>query len=178
MKSSTRTSFASACTFIFVLLVMLVSPMVVAQQQLMPVTPEGEAQPQLPTPLSEETVRDMVSRMSDDAVRALLIERLDAVAEREARDNASGSSAVAVLSDALGNYVSNSATALNGVDRIPALINTTRADIKAALMPGGFGDLFWLVLIGIVAGVIAERIVALALKRRKQTLINSWSTAL
>ena len=40
----------------------------------------------LDEPASKEAVREMISALSDDAVRALLIERLDAVAEANAAD--------------------------------------------------------------------------------------------
>lgn len=38
---------------------------------------------ELPTPLTTENVRDLMSRLSDDQVRALLLERLDAVAQEQ-----------------------------------------------------------------------------------------------
>ncbi|MEM7439131.1 MAG: mechanosensitive ion channel domain-containing protein [Pseudomonadota bacterium] len=40
---------------------------------------------ELPDPLTPEVVRDLVSRMSDEEVRALLLERLDAVADKDAK---------------------------------------------------------------------------------------------
>ena len=45
-----------------------------------------EAAPALPDPLTPDAARDMLARMSDDQVRGMLLERLDAVAATEAAD--------------------------------------------------------------------------------------------
>lgn len=48
-----------------------------------PAAPAAPAEVALPDPLTPEAVREMVARMSDDQVRAMLLDRLDAVAEAE-----------------------------------------------------------------------------------------------
>jgi hypothetical protein len=44
----------------------------------------GSTVQELPVPLTEQAVRNLVSRLSDDQVRAMLLERLDAVAKEQA----------------------------------------------------------------------------------------------
>ena len=108
---------------------LLFGPALSVAQQLLPATDsEGETRPvELTTPLSKETVRDLVSRMSDDAVRALLIERLDAVAEAEAAE-ADAPSAFDELRDGFGTYWSNATVALTRLERIPGLIDLATTD--------------------------------------------------
>ena len=178
MRSATSLVAAWVRAFAFVLAAMTLSPGALAQQVLQPTGDDAQVAPALPTPLSKESIRELVSRMSDDAVRALLIERLDAVAEKEAQGDASGSSALSVLGAGLATYARNAAHALGGTERIPLLLDTAATDVKTALAPNSFSDLGWLVVIALIAGIVAERIVAMALKRRKQALIDSWSTAL
>ena len=48
-----------------------------------PVQAQSAGAPPLPEPLTEDAIHEMVARMSDDQVRALLLERLDAVAARQ-----------------------------------------------------------------------------------------------
>ncbi|MEM7525737.1 MAG: mechanosensitive ion channel family protein, partial [Pseudomonadota bacterium] len=53
----------------------------------------------LPDPLTPEAVREVVSQLSDADVRRLLLERLDAVAEAEAQDEADASGGLADFAD-------------------------------------------------------------------------------
>ncbi len=61
--------------------------------QVVPGTGSGTAAPALPETLSPQTIRDLIARLNDDEVRALLIRQLDKVATSEttpATTNASG----------------------------------------------------------------------------------------
>lgn len=71
--------------FILILLCLPLAAAPVAAQQVMPgasasADPAADPEP-LPEPLTKEAINEMVAQMSDDEVRALLLERLDAVAE-------------------------------------------------------------------------------------------------
>ena len=58
----------------------------------------GKAKVTLPDPLTPEAVRGLVSKLSDQQVRELLLERLDAVARGEAETKSSGSTGSSVSS--------------------------------------------------------------------------------
>ncbi len=88
---------------LFVCVLFLLIPVQSAFAQALPgVGTQSSAAPaatlELPTPLTSENVRDLMSRLSDDQVRALLLERLDAVAQEQAVEAEPTASLISKLS--------------------------------------------------------------------------------
>lgn len=128
--------------------------------------PGSGAQDITQTPDSPEAVREMVAQMSDDQVRNMLLERLDAVAEAEALNSAARPS----LSDRLDNaWAAFYSPILTAVSRVPVLLSK-QVDVVsafgAALGAGGVLTLVGLTALALIAGFIAERIVLALIQRR------------
>ena len=92
-------------TFIFMLMSLWIPPQ--ASAQLVPSTSatatNQPATPSLPDPLTPESVRQLVSTLSDSQVRELLLERLDAVAKEKAEGAGSDQSGMAVMINAFAD---------------------------------------------------------------------------
>ncbi|MDA9008965.1 hypothetical protein N9K16_03285 [Alphaproteobacteria bacterium] len=72
-------------------------------QMMLPTGSGGEAVVKLDDPETKADVREMVSQLSDDSVRALLIQRLDAVAEaKEAAKANPGPSGSEIIAKGFG----------------------------------------------------------------------------
>ncbi|OED39836.1 hypothetical protein AB833_13725 [Chromatiales bacterium (ex Bugula neritina AB1)] len=159
-------------------MVMLLAGNAFGQTMVVPATQAGAPDvADLSDPETKEAVRAMVAEMSDDSVRALLIERLDAVAA--ANENAATGDAgiVAVAGQLFDGFLSNAINSISNANRV--LVTLTK--IRTALVdsvPEGFGRLLLVVLAAVVVGMIAERLVATYLKERKQALIAASSTTL
>jgi moderate conductance mechanosensitive channel len=112
---------------------------------------ETAALPENPTP---EQVREMVSRLSDEQVRALLLQRLDAVAASGSGNAESGS-----LIDFLGRAASDVAESVtDAVERLPTLGRSqSRAFARFAEERGAGGvfRFFALLAFGVGAGLAA-----------------------
>jgi small-conductance mechanosensitive channel len=126
-------------------------------------------------PLSKEVVRDLVSQLSDDDVRKLLIQRLDAVAAADAKTEDEGS-AWQALSTGFGTYWKRLTSSLQGVPTIPSIIGKIDEAIEGSI--GSYGLLLLHCVLALGAGVVAERIVAYLFRRRKQALIAASSDKL
>lgn len=123
--------------------------------------------PQLPDPLTPEAVQAMVARMSDDQVRVMLLDRLDAVAKEEAADPAEPDT---FTHDVYTTWQAFSSSIMASVERLPALISGEIRAIGAFFSTYGFGGvLLMLLLSAIVLGIAygAERLVG--------TLFRNWS---
>jgi hypothetical protein len=79
-----------------------------------------DAPAKLPEPLTKEAVRDMLSTLSDQQVRDLLLQRLDAVAEQKAADNAANQSTLVFLADAILDIGTSINSAVGGLPDISA----------------------------------------------------------
>jgi hypothetical protein len=145
----------------------------------MPVTDSSETPSvALQDPESREAVRAMIATLSDDSVRALLIERLDAVADAKANSAANQRSALEGLQSGLNNQWQNTKQALSKVHTIPQMLSDVHSKISESLAPDGFSLLFMVLAGAIVAGLGAERLVARIFRSRKQQLIDSYATTL
>ncbi len=116
---------------------------------------------QTPDPASPEAARELVSRLSDAEVRALLLERLDAVAAERAAETAEGpgltewvEEAAEEVSDVIGQSLL----------RTPDMPGRMADAFGRFFEPRGWGGL--LSFLGQVAGVIAVAAAAEALARR------------
>lgn len=117
-------------------------------------------------PDSPEAVRGMVAQMSDDQVRQMLLERLDAVAEAEAQVSAARPTLSDRLDDAWTAFLG---PILGAVTRIPALLSKQVEAVSSfANAFGGAGilTLLGLTAVALAAGFAAERIVLALIQRR------------
>jgi small-conductance mechanosensitive channel len=85
-------------------------------------TNEAEAI-QLPDPLTEETATALVARLSDDQVRALLLERLNTVAAQQAEVDA-GPSMVEMLDRDSSMFFTNLGKTILAAPKVPGVIGT------------------------------------------------------
>lgn len=166
-------------SLIFGLFVLLLAAGPGATQSLVPgatPAPGAEAPTALSEPLSTEAVREMVARMSDDQVRAMLLDRLDAQAEASDQAAAETASAAATANQILTAF---STPIVEAVQRLPILfVRQAEAFSTFAASFGGSGlaVLFGL-LVGILAlGYAAEFAVSRLLARRSQTTPGDTAT--
>ena len=145
--------------------------------QVLPASPEPR-EALLDDPTSKAAVREMVATLSDDSVRALLIQRLDAVAEAHERATRDGDGAWGVLTDAFGKFAQHARHALAGATGMPETLGVVSNLISGHLQPRGLGGFLLIVAGGLLLGLVAERAVARFFRRRKQALIDEYATTL
>lgn len=176
MNLERRPEFMEKLLYIFFAIGLFTS----AHAQMVVTTAETESPSivaDLADPASKEEVRGLVATMSDDAVRALLIERLDAVAEANSTDSDEGDGIVAILSERFAHFFNSGRTSLLNIHEVPITLSKAKAGLMGSATHG-WGSLL-LVLIGAIAlGVVAERLVAGYLRARKLALIEETSTTL
>lgn len=131
----------------------------------------------LDDPDSKEAVRDMVSTLDDQAVRALLIERLDAVAEANAKDAAGSAGIVDLTRQIFSEFF---AKVQRGVLTFPDIFDTFSklASALSIQLEQDWSGFLLSVLFAVGAGVVAERVVALIFRKYKQKLIEEVSNTL
>jgi len=112
----------------------------------------------LPDPLTSETIRELVSRLSDAEVRELLLQRLDLVAQEGQGDDA-GQTTLEFLIDAVNGIGTSFTDSVQSAPRVPDGFTTAYDTLTGG---GGFG-VFALfvgkVLLMIAAGLAAEFVV-------------------
>ena len=123
---------------------------------------------QMPTPLSPEAVREMVAGMSDDQVRALLLERLDALAATEEQKEPEIETLGRTLSEVWEAFYT---PVLTSLQRLPTLLSSQMqvfANFNTSMESTGTLMLFGLLAIVLAAGYACEVIVVKLLERRKR----------
>ena len=118
----------------------------------------------LPDPLTPETVRELVARMSDDQVRDMLLDRLDAVAKAEAALGPSQGIGTTVKTFWRA-FVSSNVAAFT---RLPDLFSSQArafSTFAAKFTTKSLLSLFASLILALIAGLVAERI-AVFLTRR------------
>lgn len=133
---------------------------------------------QLDDPTSKAAVREMISKLSDDDVRALLIQRLDAVAEAHEAKADNQQSAVDVFKIGFNSWVQHVTRAVTHPGLAPKVLADIIAKVRESLGSAGLGGVLLILLLAIGAGLIAERVVAWLLRNKKQQLIEKFSTDL
>jgi len=140
---------------------------------------ESAAAPvELDDPTSKAMVRDMVSQLSDDSVRALLIQRLDAVAEANEQSAESQASAFGIFKQGFQHWQRNATHAFTNLGGISAVFAPTMAVVFNSIKPMLFAKLLLIIALSLAAGLLAERIIAWLFRKRKHELIESFSTTL
>ena len=123
----------------------------------LPASETEAATPSLPDPLTPEAVREMVSRLSDGEVRALLLQRLDAVAASET-DAATADGVVEFVEKATVGFLGS---ITKSVSLIPLLWETQMRSFGAFLDrigAGGLGIMAASMLGGVLVGLLAEHL--------------------
>ncbi|WP_240336669.1 mechanosensitive ion channel family protein [Tropicibacter sp. Alg240-R139] len=136
--------------------------------------------PVVPEDLSPEQVDDLVARMSDDQVRALLLDRLDAVAEQQSQA-APEKGILTVISELGTNMVLGW---MHVLQQLPNLLSDQLqafSNFGAAFGSGEMVMMFGYILAALVAGYAAEKLtIWLVLRRaRRETGEEAgdlWST--
>lgn len=127
-------------------------------------------------PLSKEAVRDLVSKLGDEDVRSLLIQRLDAVAD--AAESEDDGSALQALSAGFSTYWLRLKSAVLASGSMPDIFAKIDVAIERSMAGDNYAKLLLYCVLALGAGVIAERVVAFLFRKRKQTLIDSVSSTL
>lgn len=173
--------------YLFRLLAVLVLTSVLAvplQAQVPVSTSSGSSSttsaPVVPADLTPEQVDDLVARMSDDQVRALLLERLDAVAQKQTEVTPE-KSLLTVIRELGTNMVLGW---VHVVQQVPNLISgqlQAFSNFTAAFAPGELVTMFGFILAALVAGYAAEKLtIWLVLNRARpetgEEADNLWAT--
>ena len=131
-------------------------------QVRLPVVDDTAETATLPDPLTEEAVREMVSRLSDTEVRSLLLERLDAEAAEE------GAADSVPAARFIGTTLTETADSIGlAVTRGPQVWGGIQRGFSRFLEPRGWGG-FWRVVgftaLAVMLGFLAEWLVDRALR--------------
>lgn len=119
----------------------------------------------IPEDLTPEQVDDLVAHMSDDQVRAILLERLDAVAAKQAETQGSNRGLIQAIADSADEMT---ASWLDVLKKVPVLIS---AQVEAFTNFGntfgaqGLTTLFGFTLLALAVGYAAEQVVGLWTRR-------------
>ncbi len=157
----------------------LASPdQVIAQTQMM-TGQDGQAESilALDDPVSKEAVREMVSALSDSDVRALLIQRLDAVAEANETESTKNAGLVSLTQQISMSFFLKIHSAVSNFPDIFKTISNLGSGLQREVEQG-WGRFLYMLLFAIAAGGIAERCVALFFRKSKQKLISASSETL
>ncbi|MCA0906492.1 mechanosensitive ion channel [Ruegeria marisrubri] len=112
----------------------------------------------IPDDLTPEQVDDLVARMSDDQVRAILLERLDAVAEKQAAEKANVEDPLTEISEIWAAMVASWTHVLTTVPNIVTAQITAFSNFSDTFGTTGVFTLMGLVLSVLVVGFIAEKL--------------------
>ncbi|MFV0515456.1 MAG: mechanosensitive ion channel family protein [Jhaorihella sp.] len=140
----------------------------------LPVQAQTGAQPgtaapagiELPDPLTPAAVREMVSRMSDDQVRSLLLERLDAVAREEAAGTVTKPGLMTRIGDTGKALLASWADAVIKVPTLFSKQGEAFANFGSDFGAGGLMRLFGFTLLALAVGYGAERLAVFLTRRR------------
>ncbi|WP_171121345.1 MULTISPECIES: mechanosensitive ion channel family protein [unclassified Ruegeria] len=119
----------------------------------------------IPEDLTPEQVDDLVARMSDDQVRAILLERLDAVAAQQAETTQARKGLIQTISDTV---TSMTASWLDVIRKIPLLVSAqveAFSNFGATFGSSGLMSLFGFTFLALAIGYAAENVVGLWTRR-------------
>lgn len=145
-------------SWVFLSLTLLGGETALAQSTLLLNTEESKETSVDASDLTPDAVRDMVSRMSDTEVRDMLLDRLDAVAKKEAEPE-EGASIVEFLETAVtGTWT----TVYDAIIRLPILVSSQTksfTNFYNTLGAAGILQMFGSILLGLAIGFVAEMFV-------------------
>jgi len=131
----------------------------------------------LPDPLTPETVRELVAHMSDDQVRDMLLDRLDAVAEAQAGPQQS-KSLITKLTETWEAFLS---TNMAAISKLPILFSKQAEAISnfvTSFGSKGLLSLFGFMAIAIAAGLVAEKVVGMLTRRWQGKIVAADDSSL
>jgi small-conductance mechanosensitive channel len=151
---------------VLALFTLLATSNYLAAQSPQPAADPAGAATALPDPLTPEAVQALVARMSDEDVRAMLLERLDAAAQPAA---AVAPANTGLLSELTGVWTRFYTDVFDAVVKVPllaagmakSLSNFTAGQGGAA----GVATLIWLIVVALAAGFAVEKLVVRLTKR-------------
>ncbi|SMO43628.1 mechanosensitive ion channel family protein [Ruegeria faecimaris] len=112
----------------------------------------------IPEDLTPDQVDGLVARMSDDQVRAILLERLDAVAEKQAAANENHEDPLTEISEIWAEMVTSWTQVLTTLPNIVGAQVEAFSNFSAKFGSTGVFGLFGLILAVLVAGYAAEKL--------------------
>ncbi|MEM7069893.1 MAG: mechanosensitive ion channel domain-containing protein, partial [Pseudomonadota bacterium] len=110
----------------------------------------------LPDPLTSEAIRELVSKLSDQQVRDLLLERLDAVATEQAKSKGEEQSALSVGLNALSGVRDSVAAAVSALPQIAGGLSKAYANFMGDRGIGGLAKFLSIAAISILLGFVAS----------------------
>ncbi|MCE8554510.1 mechanosensitive ion channel [Ruegeria pomeroyi] len=129
-----------------------------AAQVPLPSGSAAETTPTVPDDLTPDQVDDLVARLSDDQVRALLLERLDAVAQASQEQPEPRKGPIARVGDAAKALV---ASWLDAVRKVPLLVTKqgeALSNFANSLGSAGMATLFGYTMLALAIGFAAEKL--------------------
>jgi moderate conductance mechanosensitive channel len=160
MKSTAIRFFIALCFSVLV----LTGPAMAQMQALTGASPAETAATALPDPLTPEAARDLVARMSDDQVRSLLLERLDAVAKAETTTPQS-QSLITRLTNLWSAFLAPTLGAINALPNLPRLEMQAISSFTASFGGNELFTLFAYTAIALAAGFLAAQLVNVLTRR-------------
>lgn len=150
---------------------LLLFPLAASAQVSSPISGSsgGEASSvELPEPLTEEAVREMVARMSDDQVRTMLLERLDAVASGATQG--AQDSGTTFVDGLVSIWTAFYTPVVDAVLNLPVMFSKQAdafGNFGAAFGGSGILVLAGLLIVALGTGYLAELVVTRFLPRRR-----------
>ncbi len=119
----------------------------------------------IPQDLTPEQVDDLVARMSDDQVRAILLERLDAVAEKHAAEKEGHEDPLTELNEIWAEMVTSWTQVLTTVPNIVSAQIKSFSNFADKFNETGVLTLIGLVLSVLLVGYVAEKLFSILTRR-------------
>lgn len=120
-----------------------------------------EQTPKLPDPLTPEAVRELVSTLSDSEVRRLLLERLDAVAQEEAKKAGKDQSALTVIVNVFAGIGTSITAAIVLLPKFPSGVSQAFSTFMDGRGMSGLLRFIAIVAVSVGLGFAANRVVNL-----------------
>jgi len=126
-----------------------------------------KAPPKLPDPLTKDAIRELVSRLSDSEVRALLIQQLDRAAAPAAKKDAN---LVMSMESESQHARARMDELFDAATRLPETLGAMRASFEADRGPGHLWMVALACMLMLVLGYVAERIYRYLLRSQRAHL--------
>ena len=157
---------------VFTFLTLILLPTIANSQVVQSPDITQEQQITLPDPLTPETIRELVSRLSDQEVRDLLLKRLDAVVQNN--DQTTSNQTLLEFLFAASN--ANAQSVLTAISRAPILWEfqiKSFSNFFSKLGASGVLKLFSTILISIMVGLAAEWVINRIVQSRLSSRVNA-----
>ncbi|MCA0872856.1 mechanosensitive ion channel family protein [Seohaeicola saemankumensis] len=117
---------------------------------------DSAASAETDVPLTPEAIREMVARMSDDQVRGMLLDRLDAVAAAEAKQQEAPESLITRLQNTWTAFLTPTVQAFQKLPVLPSVQIKAISNFAATFEKGEILQMFGFILVALAAGFAAE----------------------